>query len=199
MGKYSNLPVVSPERGRAIQRTQKTCSTCGVTKLIEEFHKRKGTPDGRTYYCKECHHNTQKRYYYANRDKQVQKAMAWNKAHRDRFLGNLARYQNKPEIREKRADLDAGYQRAYRLRKKNKILRGAFTLREPHQKILDYLSARTVTYTLSNTIAQELSLNLDYSKQLLKELRLGGYLESAHTRGYKLKQKDTTNKEVNAI
>lgn len=33
----------------------KQCNKCEVVKDITEFHKRKDTPDGRRYTCKECH------------------------------------------------------------------------------------------------------------------------------------------------
>jgi hypothetical protein len=40
--------------------------------------------------------------------------MAWNMAHYDQFRDNLARYQGKPETKEKRRPKQAMYQRRHR-------------------------------------------------------------------------------------
>lgn len=69
MGKFINLPVVSPERSTAVQQAQKICSTCGAGKPLEGFYQRKDSPNGRSYQCKQCIGKTSRRRYIRNRDK----------------------------------------------------------------------------------------------------------------------------------
>lgn len=77
----------------------KTCNRCKEEKPLEEFGKRKDSPDGRKYYCKSCgivlaaeqrkrnpdkESARQKAYYHRNRQKQIEKAARWTRENRNR-------------------------------------------------------------------------------------------------------------------
>ena len=60
----------------------KQCTKCGELKPLSEFCKRKTSPDGHQYHCKECHRldqrrsrerypNKEREYYNANREKHI--------------------------------------------------------------------------------------------------------------------------------
>ena len=52
---------------------EKICRVCGTPKFIEEFHKKKGTPDGHRNECKECVKDIQKKYKEKSGFKEKQK------------------------------------------------------------------------------------------------------------------------------
>ena len=46
----------------------KACTICRKMKSIEDFYKRKDTPDGRHYYCKICSRKKRKKLYYMQKE-----------------------------------------------------------------------------------------------------------------------------------
>src|SRR5690349_16401427 len=110
MGKFVNLPVVQQEKG-VRQVLEKPCSTCHITKPLEDFPLRKARPDGRGYQCRKCRNEADRVRYIRDREQEIRKSMEWNKTHYERFKENLARYQSKPEVKEKRRPKQAMYQR----------------------------------------------------------------------------------------
>ena len=59
---------------------EKTCSRCGKTKRLSEFHKEKRTKGGHRCYCKECVRIYNQTYYAANRERVRAAVAAWKKA-----------------------------------------------------------------------------------------------------------------------
>ena len=47
----------------------KICSKCGVEKDESEFYKKKDCKDGLVPYCKKCHSEKTKKYYFENKNK----------------------------------------------------------------------------------------------------------------------------------
>ncbi len=45
----------------------KTCTKCGETKPLSEFHNNKGHKDGKRYWCKVCHKSSAADYYKQNK------------------------------------------------------------------------------------------------------------------------------------
>jgi len=46
----------------SIKTSEKTCTKCGVTKNLSEFHNNKNTKDGRTSFCAVCNNEKIKAY-----------------------------------------------------------------------------------------------------------------------------------------
>lgn len=101
------------------QPTEKTCTKCGETKPLEEFHRNKRRKDGRYPYCKLCKSADDRAYREANRDRIAVRKGAyyaenkerinaansrWNRENRDKVRAHkAAKYQeNIAEEREKR-------------------------------------------------------------------------------------------------
>lgn len=55
----------------------KTCSKCGVTKVLDEFYPDKSKRDGRHSVCKECAKADRKSRYAENPDKILQRNKQW--------------------------------------------------------------------------------------------------------------------------
>ena len=92
--------------------TNKKCSKCKKTKLIEEFHRHKLCPDGHRPQCKECRKVESKEYYLVNKikiskrqqiyrknnkkkcDSRIKK---WAQDNKFRYWASVARRNHKPK------------------------------------------------------------------------------------------------------
>lgn len=63
----------------------KTCTKCGETKLLSDFHLSRRSPDGRDYRCKEC----QKLNYRLNKDKKLKQTRLWKQQNEQKHLNNI--------------------------------------------------------------------------------------------------------------
>ncbi len=61
----------------------KTCTLCGKTKLITEFHRRKVDPDGHRTYCKQCANERRSKYYAENREREDARNLSWHAENRE--------------------------------------------------------------------------------------------------------------------
>jgi len=88
----------------------KTCSSCKIEKIFEDFHRNKTRKDGFCNVCKECtklraksHYENNKehlsklrqKYYLANQKKMRKQATVWRKQNVDKFRGYSAQYRMK--------------------------------------------------------------------------------------------------------
>jgi hypothetical protein len=97
---------------------EKECRICGKIKFVNEFHKKKGSPDGVRNECKECVKDVQKKYkkapgfkdkqkeydknrYNENRDKILERKKEYHKENRDKILVQKEQYRNDPVNQEK--------------------------------------------------------------------------------------------------
>lgn len=93
---------------------EKICRICGTPKYIEEFHKKKGSPDGHRNECKECIKGIQKKYkespgfkekrseydktrYEENRDDVLKRKKEYHVENRDKILIQKEQYRNDPK------------------------------------------------------------------------------------------------------
>lgn len=53
---------------------ERTCRTCGITSQLEEFPRDKSGKDGRRASCKKCEAARRRRLYYANQEKEIERA-----------------------------------------------------------------------------------------------------------------------------
>ena len=64
----------------------KTCTKCGETKSLDDFHRYKTGAGGRKPHCKECVREYKRRYYEENRDKELEYARRYHEENRDKVL-----------------------------------------------------------------------------------------------------------------
>ena len=95
----------------------KTCTKCGETKPLDDFHRDKTRSGGRRSDCKECRREYSRRYREENRDERREydrryreenrdelreRARRYREENRDKRLGDQRRYyeENRDELRE---------------------------------------------------------------------------------------------------
>ena len=61
----------------------KTCTKCGDTKPLDEYHKNKSRKDGHHAYCKECVREYNRAHLEANREKIEKRRRAYRRENRD--------------------------------------------------------------------------------------------------------------------
>lgn len=64
---------------------QKRCNTCGQVKPLDDFYRASGMRDGRRGDCKTCNLAAKAARYRANPQPAIDRALAWQRANRDRF------------------------------------------------------------------------------------------------------------------
>lgn len=76
----------------------KTCSKCGETKHLSEFHRNSARADGLQKMCKACVKANASAWYLANRDRVAANSSAWKEANRERVnSASTARRSKNPE------------------------------------------------------------------------------------------------------
>ncbi len=70
----------------------KTCTKCGETKALTEFHKKKASRDGLRTQCKSCRNVIQKAYCKANPEKVKAGQKAWRETNKEK----IKVYRNSP-------------------------------------------------------------------------------------------------------
>ena len=94
----------------------KTCTKCGETKPLDDFHRDKRGPDGRRSDCKECVREYKRRYYEENRDKERERNRRYHEESRDKVRERKHRYyeESRDKVRE--------YKRRYHEENRDKVL-----------------------------------------------------------------------------
>lgn len=76
----------------------KTCSYCGQSKPLSEFHKDKSRKDGLQYRCKICDRPKNKRWQQNNREKELFRNRCWRQANPDKEIERGKRWrQSNPD------------------------------------------------------------------------------------------------------
>src|SRR5574343_79108 len=120
---YIDMPPRKPETINTIRnRTEKTCSSCGVCKSLCEFGKDKGMLDGRYSHCKLCSITRSHEDYKKRKDKIQKYSTAYRKTER----GKMAR-KKESETQKKKINYKANYTvtnavRDENIKKKNILL-----------------------------------------------------------------------------
>ena len=71
----------------------KTCTKCGETKPLDDFHRDKTGAGGRYPHCKECVREYKRRYHEENRDKRLEYNRRYHEENRDKVLESQRRYR----------------------------------------------------------------------------------------------------------
>ena len=82
----------------------KTCTKCGETKPLGDFHRDQSSADGRQARCRECAAEYRRRYYEKNRDKVRERNRRWREENRDKVRECDRRYreENRDKALERR-------------------------------------------------------------------------------------------------
>jgi len=80
----------------------KTCTKCGETKSLDDFHRDKTRAGGRRSDCKECVREYKRRYLEENRDKERERNRRYHEENRDKVRERKHRYyeENRGKVRE---------------------------------------------------------------------------------------------------
>jgi DNA repair exonuclease SbcCD ATPase subunit len=173
---------------------EKICRICGTPKFIDEFHKKKGSPDGHRNECKECVKDIQKKYkeksgfkekqkeydkkrYEENRDKILERKKEYHKENREKILEQKEKYRNDPKNKERIKDYLDNYReehreelREYIRNNPDKNSKGQARYRENNPHVIAWRSILYSTLKRLNTEKQSHTIDeLGYSAIQLKE------------------------------
>ena len=110
----------------------KTCTKCGETKPLDDFHRDKTGAGGRRPDCKECVREYKRRYHEENRDKRLEYKRRYREENRDKVRESERRYRE--ENRDKMLD----YKRRYYEETRDKRLEYARRYHEENRdKVLE--------------------------------------------------------------
>ena len=108
----------------------KTCTKCGETKPLDDFHRDKTRAGGRRPECKECVREDLRRYYEENHDKRLEYARRYREENRDKVRESERRYyeENRDKVWERKRrcyeenrDKKLEYQRRYYEENRDKV------------------------------------------------------------------------------
>jgi Recombination endonuclease VII len=71
----------------------KRCRVCGTEKPLTEFYREKTARNGYRPECKSCTSTRRKLWYKANRDREIERVRAWQRANHQRYLRKQAEYR----------------------------------------------------------------------------------------------------------
>ena len=115
----------------------KTCTKCGETKPLDDFHRDRSKADGRRPDCRECALEHRRRYYEENRDKELERKRQYYEENRDKEL------ERKRQYLEENRDKELERHRRYREENRDKALESSRRYREENR---DYCRALSRAY-----------------------------------------------------
>jgi hypothetical protein len=77
------------------------CKHCGEAKPLDEFYADAAARDGRRPECKACTAARRRRWYEANREREIARVKAWQQANAERHNENQRRRRERPEVKAK--------------------------------------------------------------------------------------------------
>jgi hypothetical protein len=89
----------------------KTCNACNQTKALSDFYANPSGRKGTRPECKECTKVRRKRWYLANREREIQRVMAWQRDHPEmvRNVMNAFRAAGKKKVSDRKSHLKRKY------------------------------------------------------------------------------------------
>lgn len=102
--KHNQIPEVKARRKEGRQRLgiifpPKACTKCGEVKELGEFHKDKGSPDGKKWECRECESSRQKKYRQKPEVKALQKKSDRERNQRPEVKARDKERYQRPEVK----------------------------------------------------------------------------------------------------
>lgn len=90
---------------------EKVCKHCEIVRPTSDFYRDAAAADGLRPECKACTRVRRKRWYDTNREREIARARAWQRANRERASATQRRNNARPE--RKRKSRDAYYRRTF--------------------------------------------------------------------------------------
>ena len=124
----------------------KTCTKCGETKSLDDFHRDKTKAGGRKSNCKECERERKRRFYEENREKVLERKRRFYEENREKVLERDRRYreENREKVLERKRrfyeenrDKMLDYKRRYREENRDKTLDYQRRYYEENRDIID--------------------------------------------------------------
>ena len=78
----------------------KTCTKCGETKPLDDFHRYRSGAGGRRARCRECVAEDKRRHYEENRDKVLESRRRYHEENRDKVRERKRRYHEENRDKE---------------------------------------------------------------------------------------------------
>jgi Autographiviridae endonuclease VII len=78
----------------------KRCKKCGIEKPLSEFYREQGCRDGYRPECKTCNLAAKKAWYERNREREIARVQAWQRANPERHAAT------QKKVRERRRDVN---------------------------------------------------------------------------------------------
>ena len=135
----------------------KTCTKCGETKPLDDFHRDKTGAGGRKPHCKECVREYKRRYYEENRDKERERNRRYHGENRDKVRERKHRYyeENRDKVREYKRryyeeNRDKERERKHRYHEENRDKRLEYA-RRYHEESRDILNQGSKIRQVQNT------------------------------------------------
>ncbi len=88
----------------------KKCNICGENKKLDQFNKKKTSPDGVDYRCRQCDNARARKWYANNKERRYKTNRAWKKENKEKHLSR------RRERRKERYDSDTAYRITCNLR-----------------------------------------------------------------------------------
>jgi hypothetical protein len=82
----------------------KRCKHCGAVKNIADFYADSAARDGHRPECKACTASRRKRWYLANREREIARVKAWQQANAGRVNDVQRRRRERPEVKAQQRD-----------------------------------------------------------------------------------------------
>ena len=140
----------------------KTCTKCGETKPLDDFHRDKTGAGGRRPDCKECVREYKRRYHEENRDKELDRHRRYHEENRDKVRERKRRYyeENRDKVleykrryHEENRDKVLEYKRRYHEENRDKRLEDARRYHEENRDILNQgKKSRYAQYTRTSNL-----------------------------------------------
>ncbi len=89
----------------------KRCRLCGEGKPLAGFHRAKGARDGHRSECRECFRAQARARYQRNREIEIERVLAWQRANVEHMRAYRRKRNARPEVKRQQRDLY--YRRTY--------------------------------------------------------------------------------------
>jgi hypothetical protein len=89
----------------------KRCRVCGEEKPLAEYYRAKGTRDGLRGECRSCNLARKHANYEANRQREIDRVLAWRDRNRDRYNATQRKYREsgKKAVSDRKSHLKRSY------------------------------------------------------------------------------------------
>jgi hypothetical protein len=102
---------VSDVTPSSYDRRVKICKTCGVAKSLDDFYSNPTGRDGTRPECRACTKAWRKGWYTENREREIQRVLAWQREHPDLLAARMEAFRaaGKKKVSDRKSHLKRKY------------------------------------------------------------------------------------------